>query len=352
MPPAASSPSASAGGAPRLLDRVRTACRLRHLSYHTERAYAGWVRRYCLFHRDEAGRPRHPGEMAEAEVGAFLAHLAEARGVAASTQNQALHALLFLYDAVLGRPLDAVRVVRARQPARRPVVLSPVEVERLLGAMRGTPRLIAALLYGAGLRLKEGLRLRVQDLDFDYAQLVVRDGKGGKDRVTVLPATLHAPVQRHLAVVRSAFERRIEEGGAEASLPGALGAKYPNAGREWPWQYVFPASRPSTDPRSGSVRLHHLAPSVVQKAVRQAARSAGVEKAASPHALRHSFATHLLERGADIRTVQELLGHKSVRTTQIYTHVLNRGGLGVVSPLDVWGTGPARRPRDPVMQVA
>ena len=322
---------------PRLLDRVRAAGRLRHLSYHTERSYVGWVRRFCHFHTDAAGRPRHPAERREPEVSAFLAHLAEARGVAASTQNQALHALLFLYGTVLGCPLDEVHVVRARRPKRLPVVLSRPEIDALLGAMRGVPRLVAALLYGSGLRLKEGLRLRIKDIDFHYGQLLVRDGKGGKDRVIVFPEVLHEPMRRHLAAVRGAFEGRVEDGGPPASLPGALGEKYPHAGLEWPWQYAFPAGKPSVDPRTNERRLHHASDSPVQKAVRRAARGAGIEKAVSPHALRHSFATHLLVRGADIRTVQELLGHKDVRTTMIYTHVLNRGSLGVVSPLDRLG---------------
>ena len=335
----------------KLLDRVRLACRLRHYSYRTEQTYCAWVRRFCRYHRDEHGRPRHPATLREPEVTAFLTHLAVDRHVAASTQNQALAALLFLYDAVLGEPLGDVTgdpededgvpaLVRAKRPKRLPVVLTREEVERVLGELRGTYRLVGMLLYGSGLRLREALRLRVKDLDFGYGHVTVRDGKGMKDRITVFPEALHEPVERHLARERLRYEAEREEGTAAVSLPGALSRKYPSAATEWSWRYVFPASKPSVDPRSGdehgapTIRLHHLAPSAVQKAVRRASRRAEVEKPVTPHVFRHSFATHLLERGADIRTVQELLGHRSVRTTMIYTHVLNRGGLGVVSPLD------------------
>jgi integron integrase len=322
----------------RLLDRVRIACRLRHYSYRTEQAYTAWVRRFFLFHVDRAGRPRHPESMGEVEVSAFLTHLAVDRHVSASTQNQALAALLFLYDAVLGRPLgevdEAGEIVRARQPARLPVVLTRAEVRLVLEAMRDTHRLVGALLYGSGLRLREALCLRVKDLDFGFHQLTVRDGKGARDRVTVLPDTLDDQMDRHLRAERAHYEAQLAEGTAAVSLPGALARKYPNAEREWGWRYVFPASRPSVDPRSGRTLLHHLAPSAVQKAVRDAARRADVDKPVTPHVFRHSFATHLLETGYDIRTVQELLGHKDVRTTQIYTHVLNRSRVGVKSPLD------------------
>ena len=336
-------------GAPekrKLLDLVRLACRLRHYSYRTEQTYCAWVRRFCRYHRDEHGRPRHPATLREPEVTAFLTHLAVERHVAASTQNQALAALLFLYDAVLGEPLGGLEregpggLVRAKRPKRLPVVLTREEVERVLSRMNGTYRLVGMLLYGSGLRLREALRLRVKDLDFGYGHVTVRDGKGMKDRITVFPEALHEPVERHLARERLRYEAEREEGTAAVSLPGALSRKYPSAATEWGWRYVFPASKPSVDPRSGdehgapTIRLHHLAPSAVQKAVRRASRRAEVEKPVTPHVFRHSFATHLLERGADIRTVQELLGHRSVRTTMIYTHVLNRGGLGVVSPLD------------------
>ena len=320
---------------PRLLDRLRSECRRRHYSYHTERAYADWVRRYCLFHRDDQGQPRHPRTLAEADLAAFLSHLAEDRRVAASTQNQALHAVLFLYDAVLGRPLDRVEgVARARRPKRLPVVLTREEVSAVLAQLSGIHRLLGSLLYGSGLRLREGLRLRVHDLDLAHGQLTVREGKGGKDRVTVLPSAVEEPLALHLARERAQYDIEIADGAAAVSLPGALGVKYPMAASEWGWRYVFPARRPSVDPRSGDLRRHHLGPSGVQKAVRAAARAAGVDRPVTPHAFRHSFATHMLERGADIRTVQELLGHSDVRTTEIYTHVLNRGVRGVVSPLD------------------
>jgi integron integrase len=320
---------------PRLLDRVRTACRVRHLSYKTEQAYVGWARRLALHHRDPAGRPRHPATLSETEVAAFLAHLAEQRRVAASTQNQALNAIIFLYDAALDRPLgDLGDFPRARRPKRLPLVLTRAEVEHLLACMEGTPALVASLLYGSGLRLMEGLRLRVKDLDFAMRQLTVRDGKGGRDRVTVLPDGLHDDLRHQLDHVRRVHAGDLAAGYGEVELPNALARKYPNAPRELAWQYVFPATTRSTDPRTLRVGRHHLSESVVQKHVRRAVRDAGINKPASCHTLRHSFATHLLERGQDIRTVQELLGHASVRTTQIYTHVLNRGGLGVRSPLD------------------
>ena len=338
-PASGGDPGGPAPDGPRLLDRLRTACRRLHYSYHTERAYADWVRRYCLFHTDEAGRPRHPEALAEPDLAAFLSHLAEDRGVAASTQNQALHAVLFLYEHVLGRPLGRVGgVARAKRPKRLPVVLSRPEVDAVLGELRGVHRLVGMVLYGSGLRLREGLRLRVHDLDPDRGRLTVREGKGGKDRVTVLASAVAEPLALHLAVQRARYEQEHTEGAAAVSLPGALGAKYPAAATEWGWRYVFCAARPSVDPRSGERRLHHLGPSGVQKAVRAAAKAAGVDRPVSPHVLRHSFATHMLERGADIRTVQELLGHSDVRTTEVYTHVLDRGVRGAVSPLD--GPGP------------
>ncbi|HIG73796.1 MAG TPA: integron integrase [Bacteroidetes bacterium] len=324
--------------APRLLNRLRSECRRRHYSYRTEQAYAHWVRRYCRFHADEHGRPRHPRDLSEADLAAFLSHLAEDRRVAASTQNQALHAVLFLYEHVVGRPLGRVDgVTRAKRPKRLPVVLTRAEVEAVLAALPGLPRpyrLLGSVLYGSGLRLREGLRLRVHDLDTERGQLTVREGKGGKDRVTVLPSVLEEPLRLHLAAERARYEMEREAGDAAVSLPGALATKYPGAAVEWGWRYVFPSPRPSRDPRSGRTLLHHLGPSGVQKAVRRAALESGVEKAVTPHTFRHSFATHMLERGADIRTVQELLGHQDVRTTEVYTHVLNRGLRGVVSPLD------------------
>ena len=324
---------------PRLLDRLRAECRRRHYSYHTERAYADWVRRYCLFHRDDGpggtGQPLHPETLAEPDLAAFLSHLAEDRRVAASTQNQALHAVLFLYEHVLGRPLGRVEgVARAKRPKRLPVVLTRDEVGAVLAALSGTTRLLASILYGSGLRLHEGLRLRVHDLDAERGQLTVREGKGGRDRITVLPSAVEPALQRHLAAERARYEQQREDGTAAVSLPRALAVKYASAAAEWGWRYVFPARHPSVDPRTGESRRHHLGPSGVQKAVRAAAQAAGVDRPVTPHVFRHSFATHMLERGADIRTVQELLGHSDVRTTEIYTHVLNRGVRGVVSPLD------------------
>ena len=321
--------------APSLLGAVRSACRLRHYSIRTETAYASWAKRFCLFHRDRAGRPRHPETMGEADVVAFLAHLAEDRRVASSTQNQALAALLFLYDAVLGRPLDDLGAFpRAKRPRRLPVVLTPPEVETVLAQLDGTHRLVASLLYGSGLRLLEALRLRVKDVGLAEGQITVREGKGDRDRVTVLPSVLEEPLGAQLDVVRALHARDRASGHGSVYLPTALAHKYPGAATETAWQYVFPAARRSRDPRSGAVRRHHLTESPIQRAVRRAAATAGVEKPVSPHAFRHSFATHMLQRGADIRTVQELLGHKDVRTTEIYTHVLNRGVRGVVSPLD------------------
>ncbi len=332
-PPDAS--AAAEPGAPGLLDAVRSACRLRHYSIRTETAYASWARRFCLFHRDAGGRPRHPEAMAEPEVVAFLAHLAEDRQVASSTQNQALAAILFLYEAVLDRPLDSLGAFpRAKRPKRLPVVLTRQEVEAVLSRLDGTHRLVASLLYGSGLRLLEGLRLRVKDVGLAEGHLVVREGKGDRDRVTVLPSVLAEPLRTQLDYVRALHARDVAAGQGSVYLPTAVARKYPGAATETGWQYVFPASRLSHDPRSGARRRHHLTESPIQKAVRRAAQAAGVEKPVSPHAFRHSFATHMLERGADIRTVQELLGHKDVRTTEIYTHVLNRGVRGVVSPLD------------------
>ena len=320
---------------PPLLHAVRSACRLRHYAIRTEAAYSSWAKRFCLFHRDADGRPRHPNDMGEPEVAAFLAHLAVDRHVAASTQNQALAALLFLYDAVLGRPLEDVGPFpRAKRPRRLPVVLTRSEVERVLAGMDGVYRLVGALLYGSGLRLMEALRLRVKDVGLAEGQIVVREGKGDKDRVTVLPSAVEDALAAQLGVARAVHAADLAAGHGAVYLPTALAHKYPGAATETAWQYVFPAAALSVDPRSGATRRHHLGESAVQRAVRRSATRAGVEKPVSPHALRHSFATHMLERGADIRTVQELLGHKDVRTTEIYTHVLNRGVRGVASPLD------------------
>ncbi len=325
---------------PKLLDLVRLACRVRHYSYRTEQTYCGWVKRFCLFHRDPEGRPSHPRDLGTDEVAAFLGHLATERDVAASTQNQALNALVFLYKAVLGEPLGEFgEIPRARHRRKLPVVLSRHEVERVLSRMRGRHRLVASLLYGSGLRLTEGLRLRVKDLDFDLHHIVVRDGKGGKDRVTVLPDLVEEALREQVERVRLIHRQDLDDGYGEVHLPHALARKYPNAPRAFGWQYMFPSVRRSLDPRSGLERRHHLSESSVQKAVRDGAQRAKIAKPVTPHVFRHSFATHLLERGADLRTVQELLGHASVRTTQIYTHVLNRGTLGVGSPLDGLAVG-------------
>jgi integron integrase len=289
-----------------------------------------WIRRYILFHNK-----RHPKEMAEPEVQAFLTHLAVEGNVAASTQNQALSALLFLYRYVLQQPLsDSIDAVRARQSKHLPTVLTPEEVQQLFKHLEGNHQLLAKLLYGSGLRLKEGLRLRVKDIDFAQSQLVIRDAKGNKDRLTVLPQLLLAPLQAHLLQVKQTFQDDLALGYGAVYLPSALERKYPHANRDWKWQYVFPAKQRSVDPRSGIVRRHHLDDGILQRALKQAVYSAQINKNVSCHALRHSFATHLLQNGYDIRTVQELLGHKDVKTTMIYTHVLNKGGLGVRSPLD------------------
>ncbi|MFP5381880.1 MAG: integron integrase [Gammaproteobacteria bacterium] len=315
---------------PRLLDRLRAAIRVRHYSIRTEEAYVDWARRYVLFH----GK-RHPKEMGPAELTAFLTHLATERGVSASTQNQAKSALLFLYREVLGQELPWLDEVVAAKPGKRlPVVLTQTEVRRLLGATSGTMGLVTTLLYGTGMRLLEGLRLRVKDVEFTRRETIVREGKGNKDRVTVLPENLMLPLKAHLDKVKALHERDLDAGFGEVYLPDALAVKYPNAARSWGWQYVFPSAVRSVDPRSGTERRHHLHEASVQRAVREAAKLADIHKPVTPHVLRHSFATHLLQAGYDIRTVQELLGHKDVATTMIYTHVLNRGGRGVVSPLD------------------
>ena len=315
---------------PRLLDTVSDALRVRHYSRRTERAYVGWIRRYIVFHAK-----RHPAEMGAAEVSRFLSSLAVEGRVSASTQNQALAALLFLYGPVLGVELPWLDdLVRAVRPERLPVVLSRDEVRAVLLALRGTPRLISVLLYGAGLRLLECAGLRVKDLDFAANQIVVRSGKADRDRVTILPAVVRPALERQLARVSAQHERDLRAGAGWVELPHALARKYPNAGREWAWQWVFPATRTYTERTTSQRRRHHLHETVVQRAVYRAVREAGLTKPASCHTFRHSFATHLLEDGYDIRTVQELLGHRDVRTTMIYTHVLNRGPAAVRSPLD------------------
>ena len=315
---------------PKLLDEVRAVLRRKHYSLRTEEAYVDWIRRFILHHKK-----RHPREMNVAEVGAFLTHLAVERNVAASTQNQALSALLFLYKEVLGAPLEWIEgVERAKKPKRLPVVLTREEARAVLAALPEEYRLMGELLYGAGLRLLECLRLRVKDLGFAYFQITVRDGKGGRDRVTLLPVSLVPGLRAHLEGVRRVHEGDRAAGGGAVWMPEALERKYPRAAREWGWQWVFPAAKVSRDPRSEAVRRHHVHEKNLQNAVGRAVRAAGVVKPASCHSFRHSFATHLLEAGYDIRTVQELLGHRDVSTTMIYTHVLNRPGLGVRSPLE------------------
>jgi integron integrase len=315
--------------ATKILDQLRQAIRVKHYSPRTEQAYVDWTRRFILFH----GK-RHPTQMGAAEVQAFLAHLAAERNVSASTQNQALSALLFLYREVLHKELEPVLLSGARRPERLPTVLTPQEVRRLFDQMQGVQRLVAQLLYGSGLRLMECLRLRVKDVDLDYRSITVRDGKGEKDRVTPLPVTLLPELRRQIERVRLLHEEDLEAGSGEVFLPYALARKSPQAPRDLIWQYFFPAPRRSRDPKRGVERRHHLHPSGLQRAIKIAARGATIAKRVSPHTLRHSFATHLLQRGYDIRTVQELLGHKDVRTTMVYTHVLQRGGLAVRSPLD------------------
>lgn len=334
LPNAASSfhhpPVSGEARKPKLLDQVREAMRTRHYSLRTEQTYVHWIKRFILFH----GK-RHPLEMREVEIGQFLSHLATEQQVSASTQNQALNALLFLYRAVLEKPIGYVNgVVRAKRPTRLPVVLTRQEVRAILGELDGVEWIMGTLLYGAGLRLMECLRLRVQEIDFGSNQIIVRAGKGDKDRVTMLPASVVEPLRKYLERVKSLYQQDVERGQGGASLPHALERKYPNAPKEWAWQFIFPASKLSIDPRSGKWRRHHLHESVLQKAVKAACRQAGVSKHAGCHTFRHSFATHLLEDGYDIRTVQELLGHKDVNTTMVYTHVLSRGGRGVLSPAD------------------
>jgi integron integrase len=313
-----------------LFAEVRRVLRLKHYSLRTEEVYLGWIRRFVLAH----GR-RHPRELGAPEVEGFLSGLAVQGKVSASTQNQALSALLFLYRQVLGIELPWLDgVVRAKRPQRLPTVLSREEVTRVLACMEGRTWLLASLLYGTGMRLMEALRLRVKDVDFDRMEITVRDGKGGKDRHTMLPRALVEPLRRETERVATLHAADLAVGFGAVWLPHALARKYPNAPREPGWQYVFPAARRSRDPRDGVERRHHFGDGLLSRALKRACRDAGVAKPVSAHTLRHSFATHLLEAGQDIRTVQELLGHKDVATTQIYTHVLNRGGLGVVSPLD------------------
>ena len=326
------------GKGKKLLDQMRDVMRLKHYSFRTEQTYCDWVERFIRFH----GK-RHPKELAEAEVSEFLTHLARAGNVAASTQNQALSALLFLYKQVLKMEIGWLEdVERAKKPVRVPVVLTRDEVHKIFAHLHGTARLMTGLLYGSGLRLMECVRLRVKDVDFGYGRITVRDGKGAKDRVTMLPVNLAAALERHLQKIRVQHEEDREAGLGGVYLPHALARKYPNAEHEWSWQWVFPSTRLSVDPRDRGAeasptlrRRHHMDESALQLAVKKAVIASGVRKPASCHTFRHSFATHLLENGYDIRTVQELLGHKDVSTTMIYTHVLNKPGLGVRSPLDL-----------------
>ena len=348
--PTSSTPPSPPTGGRRLLDQLRDRIRVKHYSLRTEQAYVDWSRRFIRFHG-----LRHPRELGAEAVTAFLTDLAVRGQVAASTQNQAKSALLFMYREVLAVELPWLEnVEQAKRPKRLPVVLTPAETEQVLAAAvrAGTSGLILRLIYGTGLRITECLRLRVKDLDFGRCTILVREGKGNKDRVTVLPSALAAPLTAHLESVRQLHARDLRDGHGDVFLPHALARKYPNVARDWGWQYVFPSRNLSCDPRSDAYRRHHADEKAVQRAMSQAMRVAGIAKPATPHTLRHSFATHLLELGYDIRTVQELLGHKDVQTTMIYTHVLNRGGLAVLSPLDSLGGGAAPRPVRPAQSFA
>jgi integron integrase len=315
---------------PKLMDQVRTTIRLRGLSYRTEQSYANWIRRFILHHNKQ-----HPRELGAPQIRDFLAHLVNDHNVAPSTQNVALHALLFLYHQVLLIELPPLGDLQpAKKQPRLPVVFTPDEVRAILAQMTGTKWLMASLLYGTGMRVSELLRLRVKDVDFAQNQIIIREGKGHKDRVTMLPQSLKELLHAHLAEVKQTHDKDLQQGFGLVALPFALEKKYPQANREWGWQYIFPAPRRSRDPHSQVERRHHLDPSSLQKAVKAALRLSAIPKHGSCHTFRHSFATHLLERGSDIRTVQELLGHEDVSTTMIYTHVLNRGGFAVRSPLD------------------
>jgi len=340
-------------GQPRLLDRVREAIRARHYSLRTEEAYVGWIRRFILFHKK-----RHPLEMAEPEINAFVTHLAVESSIGASTQTQALSALMFLYRHVLRKPLpDLDTVIRAKRPGRLPSVLTRSEVRRILGRMNGTPRLVATLLYGTGMRLLECLRLRVKDLEFGNNRIIVRDTKGGEDRVVPFPVVARAEMPSWLSRVKRIHDSDLADGFGSVYLPDAIARKFPGSEREWGWQYVFPGEHRSHDPRGKELRRrpgsaapvltptgqperrHHLHETVIQRALRRAVLDVGISRRISCHTFRHSFATHLLEEGYDIRTIQELLGHRDVKTTMIYTHVLNRGGRGVRSPVDILFAG-------------
>lgn len=316
----------------KLLDQVREIMRLNHYSIHTERTYTDWIKRYVRFHRMNSRKDLQNGEK---KIEQFLTHLAVECNVAPSTQNQAMNALVFLYKKILKTPLGGeINAVRAKKKMNIPVVLTRDEVRQIIHLLQGPAQQIVKLLYGSGLRITEAVRLRVKDIDYQMKHITVRSGKGAKDRVTTFPESVIPLLENHLAKVKILHEQDLAHGYGEVFLPYSLGRKYPNAGREWGWQYVFPSRQLSTDPRSGKVRRHHVDPSVVNKAIKAAARTLGLKKQISAHTFRHSFATHLLERGTDIRTIQALLGHKDVSTTMIYTHVLQQGGWGVKSPLD------------------
>jgi len=315
---------------PKLMDNLRQALRARHYSKSTEHTYCLWVKRYIYFHN-----VKHPAEMAEPEINVFLTHLAFKEKVSASTQNQALAAILFLYRHVLKREVGELGdVIRARKPKRLPVVMTREEVKAVLAQLEGAKCLTGSLMYGAGFRLIECLRLRIQDIDFGRNEIMVRDGKGAKDRITMLPESLKEPLQKHLERVKTIHEKDLKAGWGSVPLPDALHRKYPNASKEWRWQWVFPQENRWKNPKTGEEGRHHVDESLIQRAVKEAVSKTGITKRATCHTFRHSFATHLLENGYDIRTVQELLGHKDVKTTMIYTHVLNRGPAGVQSPMD------------------
>ncbi|NOZ60243.1 MAG: integron integrase [Calditrichaeota bacterium] len=314
---------------PKLLDQLRSTIRTKHYSYRTEQTYVYWVKRFILYH----GK-RHPQTMSENEISQFINYLATKENVSASTQNQALCSIIFLYKNVLHQEIGDVKILWAKKPRHLPVVFTKEEAKKVLAEIKGINRLMANLLYGAGLRLSECLQLRVCDIDFEYKQITVRSAKGNVDRKTMLPEKITEPLKAHIKKVEKLHEKDLREGYGAVYLPYALRKKYPNADKEWKWQFVFPATKISTDPRTGIMRRHHIYETVLQKAVKTAIKRAGITKHAGCHTFRHSFATHLLEAGYDIRTVQELLGHKNVNTTMIYTHVLNKGGKGVKSPID------------------
>jgi integron integrase len=328
-------PGSTSSQPPKLLDQVRQVLRLHHYSIHTERAYLEWIVRYVRFHRMRSRDDLFPPEP---NIEAFLTDLAVNGNVAAATQNQAMNALVFLYKRVLNHTLEGhINAVRAAKKINVPVVMTRAEVAAIISLMDGTAQLVAKLLYGSGVRIMEAVRLRVQDIDFQMKQLTVRSGKGDRDRFTTFPATLTPLLQNHLAGVRTLHQQDLAQGHGEVYLPHALERKYPRAPKEWGWQYVFPARDLSVDPRSGVTRRHHVDPSVINKAIKVAVRRAGLTKHISAHTFRHSFATHLLQRGTDIRAIQHLLGHKDLATTMIYTHILQQGGQGVPSPLDDLG---------------